>query len=295
MVASKRDHEVRTFELIVGDASLSVDVRVRGKSRLRVCDFPPLRLDLRGSRAEGTAFEGQGRLKLVSHCRRSRPYENNVVEEYAAYRILSLLTPLALDARLLRVRYVDTTHPGQEPLERYAFVIESVDELADRVGGSRIRRASVTQSSLERQQLAAVFVFQYLIGNTDWSLVRAHGEAYCCHNGELLERDGRLLYIPYDFDFSGLVNAHYAKPLPEIGIRTVRTRRYRGYCLEGLDLEAAIRSTGTLETTILGLVGALPAEDDRARKARVHYLERFFDEARDVDALVRKFERSCIG
>jgi hypothetical protein len=170
-----------------------------------------------------------------------------------------------------------------------------VDELAGRLGGTLIRQEALAKNSLDRRQLAIVFVFQYLIGNTDWSLVTAHGEEFCCHNGEILERDGRLFYIPYDFDFSGLVNARYARPQPDMGIRTVKMRRYRGYCLEGLDLESAIRHIGAHETAILDLVRGLPGADSRAGKDRVHYLERYFEEARDVDALVRKFEQSCIG
>ena len=295
VIGDKRDPDARTFELLAGDDVLAVAARVRGNSRLKLCDFPPLRLDFSGTATEGTVFAGQEKLKLVSHCKERSGYEDNVLEEYAAYRILSLLTEFAFEVRLLRLRYVDTTMPGEKPLERYAFVIESLDALAARTGGAVVQREALVKSSLDRAQLANVFVFQYLIGNTDWSLVTARGEEYCCHNGELLEQDGRLVYVPYDFDFSGLVDARYAKPRTELGIRTVKTRVYRGYCLEGLDLEAAILDVLEREREILGLLGQLPGSDSGPASTRVRYVERFFDEARDVGALVRKFERSCIG
>jgi hypothetical protein len=295
MVADRRDPEVRTFELLASDAAISVEARVRGHSRLKLCDFPPLRLDFSASATEGTVFAGQEKLKLVSHCNARSTYEDNVIEEYAAYRILSLLTEFAFEVRLLRMRYVDTTRPNERPLERYAFVIESLDALAARTDGVVVQREALVKSSLDRTQLASVFVFQYLIGNTDWSLVTPRGEEFCCHNGELLERGDRLFYIPYDFDFSGLVNARYAKPQPDLGIKTVKSRVYRGYCLEGLDLEAAILDVLDKEAEILELLEQLPGGEKGAGSDRVRYVERFFEEARDVEGLARKFERSCVG
>jgi hypothetical protein len=292
---SRRDREERTFELVAGEDVLSVEVRVRGHSRVKLCDFPPLRLDFRNSNVEGTVFSGQSKLKLVSHCKARSAYEDNVLEEYAAYRIFSLLSDYALDARLLRVRYFDTTRPGKDPVERYAILIESLDALAERTGGVLLQREALAKGAMDLEQLATVFVYQYLIGNTDWSLVTARGEELCCHNGELLDREGRVFYVPYDFDFAGLVNARYAKPLPEMRIRTVKTRRYRGYCFEGIDLKAAILRTLDQEAAILEFLRSLPAVEPDAGTERVRYVERFFEEARDVDGLVRNFEQSCIG
>ena len=91
-----------------------------------------------------------------------------------------------------------------------------------------------------RARLPLTFVFQYLIGNTDWSLVTADTEEHCCHNIDLFELGGHTLLVPYDFDLAGLVDASYAKPDPEIKIRSVRTRRYRGYCLPAPVLAEAL-------------------------------------------------------
>ena len=37
--------------------------------------------------------------------------------------------------------------------------------------------------------------------------------------------------MPYDFDYSGLVDAPYAVPPDSIHLANVRVRRYRGFCL----------------------------------------------------------------
>lgn len=291
----RRERNERPFQLAIDGGVLDVDVRVRGNSRVELCDFPPLRLDLARADTAGTVFSGQTALKLVTHCKKPGAYEENLIEEYAAYRIFSLLSEHALNVRLVRIRYVDTSRPGREPLVRHAFAIESLEAFAERVGGEEVRVQGIARSRLDVEHIATVFVFQYLIGNTDWSLVTARGDEFCCHNGELLDKDGRLYFIPYDFDFAGLVNAKYAKPQPEMGIRTVRKRRYRGYCIDNLDLGVAIRRAVEASPAIIELLRGLPDADGDAGADRIRYVERFVEEARDVDGLARKFERACIG
>ena len=69
-------------------------------------------------------------------------------------------------------------------------------------------------------------LFQYMIGNTDYS--SAYG-----HNVKLFFIDKNTIPVPYDFDMSGLVNANYAV-VSQIGNKTlpidnVRHRLYRGF------------------------------------------------------------------
>jgi len=49
--------------------ALDVEVTTRGHSRLEICSFPPLSLDLRRGQLDGTLFAEQNRLKLVTLCR----------------------------------------------------------------------------------------------------------------------------------------------------------------------------------------------------------------------------------
>ena len=67
-------------------------------------------------------------------------------------------------------------------------------------------------------------VFQYMIGNTDWSIK-------ALHNIKLITFDNsrRPIPIPYDFDQSGLVNASYTLPAEHLQIKSVRERVYNGY------------------------------------------------------------------
>ena len=289
-----RKRNARPFVLELGAHELDVEVRVRGHSRVEACTFPPLRLDFSGASAMGTPFAGQGELKLVTHCRNGAHYEQNLLEEYAAYRIFSLFTDTSFRVRLLRVRYVDTGSSNSGELVRYAFLIESEDELAGRVGGEFVETESVYKSQLNRRQTSNVFVFQFLIGNTDWSLVRSTGAELCCHNGELLELDGELHYVPYDFDQAGIVNARYAEPHPGLRLGSVKTRRYRGNCVSGLELEEVVRTALDLEGPIGELLSGLPDSDEKLDRARQKYVGQFFERARDPRELAAEFERHCV-
>ncbi len=294
-IRDTRQRADHAFVLNVAGQSLDVDVRVRGNSRVRVCRFPPLRLDFSASQSDGTVFAGEEELKLVTHCKDSRTYEQNTLEEYAAYRIFALVSDIGFRVRLLRIRYVDTNKPNAEPVWRYGFVIESEDALTERVRGEKLRAEFVIKSRLSTEQAAAVFVFQYLIGNTDWSLVTAFTDDHCCHNVDLVSIGGAHYLVPYDFDLAGLVNARYAKPDPSLGMRSVRTRKYRGYCMEDLHIDAAIERIVDREESILDLVSRLPGSTEKEIELRRRYLGEFFASARRDDGLAQKFAKRCVG
>jgi hypothetical protein len=283
------------FTLRIGGVDLDIGVRVRGKSRAQLCEFPPLRLDFSRSEARGTPFEGQGRLKLVTHCRGSASGRTNTLEEYLAYRIFGLLSEVSYRVRLLRITYTDTEHrAGPEALVQMGFVIEPKDQLAKRVGGVPLELAGVALGSFDPGQVALVYVFQYLIGNTDWSFVTAENDDECCHNGDLLDIGGKFFYVPYDFDLAGIVNAAYATPLPEMRLRSVRQRRYRGFCTDPETLRNAVRQVNARQKEIFEVIRHTPGLEDKYAEQAVEYLAGYFDKAENEDKLLKSFERSCI-
>ena len=112
-----------------------VELRRRGKSRMRVCDFPPLRVEFDGDGGPMSPFAGQRRLKLVTHCGKAQKSEAYLLKEYAAYRIFNAISEVGYRVRLVRVNYTDTdSAQGTPTLRRYGFFIESAAELAERTG-----------------------------------------------------------------------------------------------------------------------------------------------------------------
>ena len=294
-IEDQDNRKARPFKLLLDGQELPVSVRVRGNSRARVCQFPPLRLKFDADSVDASVFEGHDKLKLVTHCKASGKYEQNVLAEYAAYRIFALLSNTAYRTRLMRISYVDTAKAESESLIHYGFLLEPDTELATRTQGDVVGAPHVVKSLLQPEQAALVFVFHYLIANTDWSLVTATDEEDCCHNGTLVAKDGVHYLVPYDFDLAGLVNAPYARPDPGVGIRNVRVRRYRGYCIPGLPIAAAVQTIVDREGEITALVRALPDTSDKETERRLEFLARFFTAARDDEKFVAKLERKCIG
>lgn len=295
LISNKNKRAELPFVLTANGMQHSVKVRVRGKSRLRVCQFPPLRINFATANTDGTVFSGQDKLKLVTHCKSSDAAEKNTLEEFAAYRIFNLISDLSYRVRLLRIAYTNTDEPGRgKLLQRYGFLIESERQLAARTGGKPVHVAGLPRRSLDENQAAAVFVFQYLIGNTDWSLVTGDDETACCHNGDLFKLGSRTHYVPYDFDLAGLVNARYAYPHPSLRIRKVTQRLYRGLCLSPEILRNALSTVNARRSEILELFRGIPGLSPEDIEAKVEYLEQFFVKAEDEEGLLRSFGRQCL-
>lgn len=292
----KEETAYRPFTLMVKGQRHEISIRVRGHSRRRVCEFPPLKLDFSPAGPEGTVFEGQGKLKLVTHCRNHDRGEQDMLEEYLAYRIFNALARDSFRVRLLRLSYRDSE--GRLPDDsspRFGFLIEPSETLAARRGAAAAALPGMPVYRHDLEQAALVYLFQYLIGNTDWSLVPAEGEQDCCHNMELFERDGQVFFVPYDFDLAGMVNARYAFPDRSLSIRRVTQRLYRGYCIDRETLRRAIRAVNERRTAILSLIGSTPGLQPDSVKTAAKYLEAYFERAGEVDRLLDEFERHCLG
>lgn len=295
LISNTESRETRVFRMEANGIATDIDIRIRGKSRVRVCEFPPLRLHIREDRADDPVFGGLGRLKLVTHCRNTDNGESNAIEEYLAYRIFGLLSPVGYRVRLLRLHYKDTDGKlDSGARQRFGFVIEPGAQLAERTGGDLLELPGVALGRMNREQAALVYVFQYLIGNTDWSFVVAEGDDACCHNGDLIEIESQIFYLPYDFDLAGLVNAPYAKPAKEMKIPHVRSRRYRGFCEDRETLLEAVRRVKSSEAEILQLVQDVPGLTSRERRRAADYLLQFFEKARDEEKLMKSYERRCL-
>jgi hypothetical protein len=279
------------------EKALDLKFRARGNYRRRksTCRFPPVRLNLKKKQATGTVFEGQNILKLVTHCRPgSSKYEQYVLREELAYRILNLHTPVSFRSRLLRVTWVDSENDNNSE-ERYGFLIEHKNEVSQRVGmeDPAIQRASY--DDLDPGQAAIAAVFEYMIGNTDFSMVAGPANEGCCHNGILLRRDdGRIFFAPYDFDMAGIVDAPYAEPNPRFDLRSVTSRLYRGNCRFNPQLDDTVALYLDKRDEVLALVDTQEGLADRDRRVVRRFLERFYEDLENPKRVDLKLRDACI-
>jgi hypothetical protein len=262
---------------------VEIKVRPRGKSRRdrTVCSFPPLRLNFKAKQLEGTVFENQNILKLVTHCKSSEKFQNYVLKEYLSYRMFNLLSDTSFRVRLLKVTYTDSERDAK-PYERFGFVIEHKKRLAARLGAEAVEPVSIESSELEPHQASVAELFQYLISNTDYSFIAAPPGDTCCHNSILLQGpQGSFLPVPYDFDRTGLVSPPNALPDENLGQRTVRERLYRGFCRPPEYLNEAIAQTIAMRTQFEALFSEQIGLADGERRKALKYLDSYYKTVED--------------
>jgi hypothetical protein len=273
---------------------LDIEIRTRGHFRHNTCAFPPLSLNLKKAQTDGTLFEKQKKLKLVVHCKDSKRYEQIVLREYLAYRIYNAITNMSFRARLLRVTYVDTEERRKEQV-RYAFLIEHKNRLAERYDMKDLKVERTTVSAIQSDRLNQTSVFQYLIGNTDFSPIAGPPGSGCCHNYVLFQKDGDLMIaIPYDFDQAGFVDAPYASPNENLRIRTVRQRLYRGRCNNNNHIDASVDRFKENRDAIYALVNEQEGLEPRVRKALLKFIDKFYVVIDDPKKVEKQIVKKCV-
>jgi hypothetical protein len=264
-------------------------VRTRGIWRLRNCDFPPLRLNFTNKTSKATLFDDLDEPKLVSYCKSGSGGEELLLRELQLYRVYRILTPVSHETRLLRVTYVDSA-TGKPEVQRYAFMVEDPARMAERLGGRMLKLTGAKHDDVDPAQAALLFLFQYMIGNTDFSL-------NALHNGELVaNRGGDVFPVAYDFDYAGAVDAPYAVPPDGLHIKTVRQRQFRGYCAIRSHYPAAIAIMQQRKDAIYALyrdaIGSLLPE--RTVRETLQYFDEFYNDVKTPRDFERRLFTDCV-
>jgi hypothetical protein len=257
----------------------------------RNCNFPPLRLDFPRSQMEGTVFEGQNRLKLVTPCNDGRDdYQKYVYDEYLAYRILNVLSPYGYRVRLVEITYEDI-EDDYDSRTKIGFLIEDDERMAERNRATYMEVAGLMPMMADGPQSVIVSVFNYMIGNLDWSPVYFH-------NVKLIRtEDGRFVTVPYDFDFAGVVDARYAIPPPELteryGIRSVRQRLYRGFCRPELQYQTVAELFNSKRQELQDLYQSFQLHEEDDIEDALDYFEDFWKVIDDAEEFEDEIIDEC--
>ncbi len=276
--------------------TLNLKMTTRGKSRLEYCRFPPLKINLKKSETDGTLFAGQNKLKIVTRCRKGDKFERYLLQEFSIYGAFNVLSGRSFRVRMLNVTYRDTS--GKRDDETHtSYFIETDKEVAARYGMEQREVDKIQYSRLDPAHVSKISLFQYLIGNTDWSMVSAPPGRGCCHNNKLIvtpESEEGWIILPYDFDQSGLINTSYSEPSEMLGIRSVRQRVFRGRCSNIDQLEDTIAIFNERRATIEAEL--LPAAlEGKPRKTAVKYIDDFYEIINDPKKLQKKIIDDCVG
>ena len=277
--------------------SYAIHLSARGVSRRSpsACDFPPLRIEFMEPPGAASIFAGQKELKLATHCRGTSGFQNYNLLEFAAYRLLNILTPVSFRVRLAQIDYVEA-RTGSVRTHHLGFLVEDIAELAARNGLKEFKTDKIERAQLDPSAVARSDLFQYMIGNQDWSDRLPSSGRKCCHNIKLLEpmsSSGGLVPVAYDFDSSGFVDAPYALPPEGVPIANVRIRNYRGLCQFNPQVTDAAHAILEKRSELLDSVSNTPFLADRSKESARHYLEAFFSEISDAEQLRRHILDKC--
>lgn len=251
-----------------------VEIRPRGITRRKYCNFPPLKIKFKKSELKRDSLSSSNDYKLVTHCQGDSLFDQLILKEHMVYKLYNALTDRSFKSQLLRITYVDSA-AQKEPITRYGFFIESEDELAGRLGGQFMAGDAGLPNVLEKDQYKLYVYFQYMIGNTDWNLGNRH------NNGLLAFAPPSQINpypIPYDFDYCGLVNAPYAQVFSSLPIKHVRERYMMWRGKKDEDFTSTIQQFRDAKPHLLKLVTEAYGLSDSIRTDAMDYLNSFFAE-----------------
>ena len=270
------------------EISIGMKAKTRGNFRRKKsnCRYPPLWLNFSSENTPpNSLFSGQDKIKLVTPC----VQDKYVLREYLVYKLYRLLTPVSFRARLVRISLEDQIK-GKLTGPFFGILLEAEEQMAARNQAVIAKIDGLRPNKTQREQFLTMAVFEYLIGNTDWSVQFRH-------NVKLLESNGSHtpITVPYDFDHAGIVNAPYAMPAEALGLRSIRERRFRGFCLEELrELDPILARFNDLKSDIYQLFKSCQWLDPKYLKSTQKYLDAFFKTINDPKLLKHEFSYPCL-
>ncbi len=248
-----------------------VTLEVRGKYRKENCYLPPLKINFKNEKSP--ILTPLGSIKLVNVCEVGR--KNNadyVLKEYLTYKIFNLFTDKSLRARLLKINYIDS-FGKRKPIQEFGFLLEDVSDMARR-NDCIERKTPVKHTELtDRKHMTKVAMFEYMIGNTDWSVPARHNIKLVVPK----EDTSAIPFpVPYDFDHSGLVKTDYALPPPQLSITDVTQRSYRGFARNIEEINTMAEEFIIKKEAIYNLVKNFEYISDNAKKNMISFLNEFY-------------------
>jgi hypothetical protein len=270
-----------TLEVYSGRRSLSswdIKITQRGRFRRKVCGFPPLKLDFDKDELKDRGLAKFDKFKLVTHCLDDKIIGNeNVIKEHLVYELYNIISPYSYRTVLAKVTYVDREN-SRNKVERFGLILEPTSELENRMNAEEMEDfvnppIAETHAVVENQ----VSLFQYLIGNEDWSIEMMRNLKAFRSN-----QNGKYILVPYDFDFSGIINTSYAIPSSGLGLVSVEERAFMGNPTSNEILKANINLFIAKKEALINRIN----DQKRVTAAQKYYMESYINSFySDLEAL----------
>lgn len=250
----------------------NIRLKARGNFRRSHCSMPPFWLNIRKAGIKNIHLRDTKRMKVVTHCNGGKASDIYVMKEFLAYKIYNLLSPYSFRARLIRMKYIDTGRKNRVK-ENWAFIIEDEQMLAERLNAIPVKYDKLSMQHMLTEHMDRVAMFQYMIGNADYSITGRQNVKLLSENKLGVEG---LIPVPYDFDYSGLVDASYAVPGETLGIESVTERYYLGACRDEEVYQVTLDFFNRHRDEIIALINDFPYLDKREKNDLISYIQLFY-------------------
>ncbi len=275
LIDHKNTEEQHSAKIVLNQADKqkiegSITVAARGKTRKNYCDIPPLKIRFTDDQLIGLNLSLFNTIKLVSPCKTAESHQDLVLREYLCYKLYSILSPESFDAHLVQVHLTNTEN-GETIAPHYSFFIEPIKSLRQRLSAERFPKDQKLKT-LDKKNYSRLSLFQFMIGNTDWNVLNQHNLHYVTLKGR-----NAPVPIPYDFDYSGLVNSDYAKPHPNLPVKNVRERLFQCRIKDHKLLEADIVVFKNKKEEIINTVNDFDLLTETSRNYMTEYILSFYE------------------
>lgn len=280
-----------TFHLNKTD-SINQDIRLRtrGEFRNQYCTFSPIELNFKKADFGYSDLNRISKIKLVPECRSGNVNEDYVLREYLIYKLFNILTDTSFRVRLLTVNYIDT-EKKRKPIRQYGFFIEPLEMVTARTNTVQVNSRALTQKSIVPKVMDRLAIFNYMIGNYDWSLPGQHNVKVI--KSQVIDTLQLGIAFPYDFDWSGLVNADYAIPAENAGVQSVRERLFLGICRSKEVYLEELEIFLNKKEEFYRVINEFPYLNQRIKKDMTVYLDGFFDKLVGRREIIGNLLNSC--
>ena len=266
----------------------NIRIKSRGEFRNAFCTFPPIMINLKKTENRREDMKKIEKVKLVTHCKSGN--EDNLLKEYLIYKLYNVLSDVSFRARLVRIDYINTAKKNKT-VTSFGFLIEPINVLAERTNKIEVESVNLGQKDMVPEILDRMAIFNYMVGNADWSIPNQHN----CK--VLLDAKAQTtslgIPVPYDFDYSGMVNASYAVPNETSSIKTVRERIYTGTCRSKETFEKELVEFTENKAEFYRIVNDFPYISAKGKKEIIQYLDEFYEGFDSRNSIINDFLSTC--
>jgi hypothetical protein len=266
-----------------------VEIRARGNSRKKYCEYPPFKIRFKQTDSAVSEFSRISDLKVVSQCHPHPVYESYLLREYLAYQIYQLLCPISYGTRLVRILYVDKGKKGKS-WEQYGFLIEDDEMIAERLALREVDHPDHPVEQIHPDNLARVSLIQFLLGNTDWNITNGHNIKYFQRSPDPQDT---LFILGYDFDLTGFVDPAYGVPSASLKMTRMQDRRFIGCEIPETSLWENLQAMFDQKQALQDLIDGFDPLSFEERNNINQYLQTVFRLEKKEGKRERVFLKNC--